>query len=500
MKFSLHPLTANAKGRNRNQKSFTMIELPILQANQVEEQQNRQAELVGSGKTVYIETYGCQMNVNDTEIVKGILHRYGYHPTEEIETADVIFLNTCSVRENAERKIYERLRHLRALKKRKEDLVIGILGCMAERLRKELFRRESIVDIVVGPDEYRKLPELVEAAFHGEKGIAVKLSRVETYDDIEPLRTDGISAWISIMRGCDKFCTFCVVPFTRGRERSRPLRSIVEETKRLWDHGVKEVTLLGQNVNSYRCPETQQDFADLLAATASAVPQMRIRYTTSHPKDMSDKLIETMAAYPNICKYIHLPVQSGSDRILQLMNRTYTVEEYLQRIEKIRTTIPNCTLSTDIIAGFPTETEEDHQATLALMEQVRYDGAYMFKYSPRERTKAWKMGDDVPEEVKLRRLQEIIELQQQISYEKNHAMLGTIEEILVEGPSRRNPEQWQGRTDGNKVTIFPHQKHIQVGQKILVKITRATSATLFGEIVNEVTEQECITEIQREQW
>jgi len=324
----------------------------------------------------------------------------------------------------------------------------------------------------------------VQAAQQGEKGIAVKLSRVETYDDIEPLRTEGISAWISIMRGCDKFCTFCVVPFTRGRERSRPLRSIVTEVQRLWDQGFKEVTLLGQNVNSYRCPDTQQDFADLLAAVARAVPAMRIRYTTSHPKDMSDKLIETMAAYDNICKYIHLPVQSGSDRILALMNRTYTAEQYLERIEKIRSIIPHCTLSTDIIAGFPTETEEDHQATLDLMKQVRYDGAYMFKYSPRERTKAWKMGDDVPEDVKLRRLQEIIELQNAISYEKNQELIGSVEEILVEGPSKRNPEEWQGRTDGNKVTIFPYDQNLQPGDRIFVRIVRATSATLFGERVD----------------
>jgi len=464
-----------------------MIELPIV--TQPAEAVAHEAELQGEEtvsqeRRLYIETYGCQMNVNDSEIVKGILRRYGFRPTDKIDQADVIFLNTCSVRENAERKIFERLRHLRHFKRKKEDLVIGILGCMAERLRKDLVQKEPIVDLVVGPDEYRKLPTLVQAAQQGEKGIAVKLSRVETYDDIEPLRTEGISAWISIMRGCDKFCTFCVVPFTRGRERSRPLRSIVTEVQRLWDQGFKEVTLLGQNVNSYRCPDTQQDFADLLAAVARAVPAMRIRYTTSHPKDMSDKLIETMAAYDNICKYIHLPVQSGSDRILALMNRTYTAEQYLERIEKIRSIIPHCTLSTDIIAGFPTETEEDHQATLDLMKQVRYDGAYMFKYSPRERTKAWKMGDDVPEDVKLRRLQEIIELQNAISYEKNQELIGSVEEILVEGPSKRNPEEWQGRTDGNKVTIFPYDQNLQPGDRIFVRIVRATSATLFGERVD----------------
>lgn len=311
---------------------------------------------------------------------------------------------------------------------------------------------------------------------------------METYDDIEPLRTQGISAWVSIMRGCDKFCTFCIVPFTRGRERSRPLRSIVSELCRLWEQGFKEVTLLGQNVNSYRDPVTGADFADLLAACAEAVPQMRIRYLTSHPRDMSDKLIDTMAAYDNICKYIHLPVQSGSNRILQLMNRGYTVEQYLERIERIRSVMPDCALSTDIIAGFCTETEEDHRATLELLRTVRYDGAYMFKYSPREGTKAWKWGDDVPEEVKIRRLNEIIALQQQISYEINqHKELGRIHEVLVEGPSKRNPEQWQGRTDTNKVVIFPRTPECRVGALLRVRIHAATSATLFGEVLEEVS-------------
>ncbi len=459
-----------------------MLELPVISSPETSTPRPR-----SGARQVYIETYGCQMNLNDSEIVLGILHANGYGVAEHPEEADVILLNTCAVREHAEQRVLERLNHLKFYKRRKPELVIGILGCMAERLRSRLLNRKQLVELVVGPDEYRKLPQLLEQAFAGEQGIAVRLSRVETYDDIEPLRTEGISAWISIMRGCDKFCTFCIVPFTRGRERSRPLNSIVAEVQRLWARGFREVTLLGQNVNSYRDPTTGADFADLLAACAQSAPLMRIRYLTSHPRDMSDKLIDTMAAYPNICKYIHLPVQSGSNRILALMNRGYTVEQYLERIERIRSVMPNCALSTDIIAGFCTETEEDHQATLELLRTVRYDGAYMFKYSPREGTKAWKWGDDVPEEVKLRRLNEIIALQQQISYEINQQReIGQVHEVLVEGPSKRNPEQWQGRTDTNKMVIFPKHPSFGVGSLILVRITAATSATLFGEVVRGI--------------
>ena len=362
---------------------------------------------------VYIETYGCQMNLSDTEIVSSIIAKSGMKLIEKPDEADVILLNTCSVRDNAERKIHERLIHLKQYKKKNKELVVGILGCMAERMRNKLIEEKKIIDLVVGPDEYRKVPTLIENAFSGDKGIAVKLSRVETYDDIEPLRTEGISAWVSIMRGCDKFCTYCVVPFTRGRERSRPLNSIVNELKKLYDDGFREVTLLGQNVNK----EGNYDFPDLLRVCAKAVPNMRIRYTTSHPYDMSDKLIETMAEYSNICKYIHLPVQSGSDRILKLMNRNYSVEHYIGRIQKIREIMPECSLSTDIIAGFPTETEEEHKQTLDLMREIRYDGAYMFKYSARDNTKAYAMTDDVPDDVKTRRLQEIIDLLNNISRE-----------------------------------------------------------------------------------
>jgi tRNA-2-methylthio-N6-dimethylallyladenosine synthase len=424
------------------------------------------------------------MNVNDSEIVLGVLNASGFVPTDGPDDADVILLNTCAIRDNAERRIHERLFHLQHNKKTNSDLVVGVLGCMAERLRTKLLETQ-LVDIVVGPDEYRRVPELVAEAMGGDRGIAVKLSRVETYDDIVPLRTEGISAWISIMRGCDKFCTFCVVPFTRGRERSRPLASVVDEAKQLWDKGFKEITLLGQNVNSYRDDVSGYDFADLLAATARAVPTMRIRYTTSHPQDMSDKLIDTMAEWDNICKYIHLPVQSGSNRILEVMNRTYTVEHYLGRIRRIKQAMPNCAMSTDIIAGFCTETEDDHQRTLDVMREVRYEGAYMFAYSPRENTKAWKMGDDVPDDVKNRRLSEIIELQRGVSAELNQTEPGVVHPVLVEGPSKRNAAQWKGRTDTNKTVVFTHDgtRGYIVGDTVQVKIDRANSATLFGELV-----------------
>lgn len=434
------------------------------------------------GGTVFIETYGCQMNVADTEIVLSVLQRDGYAPSDRLEDADVVLLNTCSIRDNAEQRIHNRLEHISHFKKANPALVVGILGCMAERLRKDLMSEDSVVDLVVGPDEYRSLPRLVGEARHGEKGLAVKLSRVETYDDIMPLRTEGISAWLSVMRGCDKFCTYCVVPFTRGRERSRSLETVVEEMSYLRDHGFREVTLLGQNVNSYL--SEGRDFADLLAACAAVDPGIRIRYTTSHPQDMSDKLIDTMAAWENICNYIHLPFQSGSNRILELMNRTYTAEHYLERIERIRTVMPDAALSTDVIAGFPTETEEDHRATLDLLREVGYDGAYMFKYSPRERTRAWSMGDDVPEEVKSRRLEEIIALQNGIAADRNAEREGSVMEVLVEGPSKRDPAEWKGRARENHVVIFPHVDQ-QIGEYIQTRIDRSTSATLFGYEVDE---------------
>ncbi|MBI5808110.1 MAG: tRNA (N6-isopentenyl adenosine(37)-C2)-methylthiotransferase MiaB [Ignavibacteriales bacterium] len=428
---------------------------------------------------VYIETYGCQMNFADSELVMGILKSKGFELAKNIDEANVILLNTCSIRDNAEQKIHSRLDHLKGVKKNNPTAVIGILGCMAERLRKNLIEEKKIVDLVVGPDEYRRLPEFIDLAYGGEKGIGVKLSRTETYDDIIPFREDGLSAWISVMRGCDKFCTYCVVPFTRGRERSRALDSIVDEVKNLESRGFKEVTLLGQNVNSYFYEE--KDFADLLAASAKAAPSMRIRFTTSHPQDLSDKLLYTIAENENICNYIHLPVQSGSNRILELMNRTYTIEHYLNLIDKARKIIPNVSFSTDIIAGFPTETDEDHNATLEVMRAVRYDGAYMFKYSPREGTKAYQMNDDVPDEIKTKRLNEIIDLQQKISWEINQSLIGQEETILIESLSKKSEDFYSGRTDSNKICIVPKSEIFSIGDYVRVKINRATSATLFGE-------------------
>lgn len=431
---------------------------------------------------VYIETYGCQMNVADTEIVLGILKKNNYEVVDNPDNADVVLLNTCSIRDNAEQRIYGRLGNFKNLKNSKPELVVGILGCMAERLRKDLIDEKKIVDLVVGPDEYRRIPELLEVAFAGEKGIGVRLSRTETYDDIIPYREDGLQAWISVMRGCDKFCTFCVVPFTRGRERSRSLDSIVDEIKILSGRGFKEVTLLGQNVNSYM--DGANDFADLLAAAALVNRSIRIRFTTSHPQDLSDKLLYTIAEHSNVCKYIHLPVQSGSNRILELMNRTYTVEHYLNLIDKARKIIPAVSFSTDIISGFPTETDYDHQMTLDVMKQVQFDGAYMFKYSPREGTKAFQMKDDVSEQTKTKRLQEIIELQGKISFDINQKIVGQEEVVLVEGFSRKSENFFAGRTDSNKVAIIPANNKIKVGDYIRTKITKATQSTLFADFIS----------------
>lgn len=431
---------------------------------------------------VYIETYGCQMNVADTEIVLGILKKNNFEVVENPENADVVLLNTCSIRDNAEQRIYGRLGNFKNLKNSKPELVVGILGCMAERLRKDLIDEKKIVDLVVGPDEYRRIPELLEVAFAGEKGIGVRLSRTETYDDIIPYREDGLQAWISVMRGCDKFCTFCVVPFTRGRERSRSLDSVVDEIKNLSERGFKEVTLLGQNVNSYM--DGANDFADLLAAAALVNRSIRIRFTTSHPQDLSDKLLYTIAEHSNICKYIHLPVQSGSNRILELMNRTYTVEHYLNLIDKARKIIPAVSFSTDIISGFPSETDYDHHRTLDVMRQVRFDGAYMFQYSPREGTKAFQMNDDVSEQIKIKRLQEIIELQGKIAFEINQKIVGHEETVLIEGFSRKSKNFFAGRTDSNKVTIIPANDKIKVGDYVRTVITKATQATLFADFIS----------------
>lgn len=430
------------------------------------------------GRKVYVETYGCQMNLADTEIVLGILNKSGYSPTQAMDEADLVLLNTCSVREHAEEKIHQRLAVIRKQMSDKPDLVVGVLGCMAERLRTNLVDRHK-VDIVVGPDEYRKLPDLVDGAFAGSRGIGVRLSRSETYDDITPFRAEGISAWLSVMRGCDKFCTFCIVPFTRGRERSRSLSSVVKEVEQLVSQGFREITLLGQNVNSYS--DHGSDFADLLSAVAEVDPALRVRFTTSHPQDLSDKLIDAIAGHDNLCKYIHLPVQSGSSRVLQAMNRTYDRKHYLSLVGRIRSVMPGVALSTDIISGFPTENEEEHRETQSLMEEVRYDGAYMFKYSPREGTPAFRLGDDVPEEIKARRLSEIIALQQRISNEVNQSLVGQTMKVMVDGPSKKSELQLSGRTDTNKTVIFAAGAY-KPGDIVTVKVVKATSATLFGEI------------------
>ena len=433
-------------------------------------------------KKVYIETYGCQMNLADSEVVGSLLHDDGYEFTKSLDDADVALVNTCSIRDHAEQRVVSRLGEFKRYKSGNPEMVIGVLGCMAERLRTKLLDQLKLVDLVVGPDEYRKLPGLLEAAFEGEKGIAVKLSRVENYDDIMPLRTDGVSAWVSVMRGCDKFCTFCVVPYTRGRERSRTLHGVVQEVEKLAGRGFREVTLLGQNVNSYR--DGDLDFADLLMSVAHIDPKLRVRFTTSHPQDMSDKLINSIAEYENICAYIHLPVQSGSDRILTLMNRTYTIDHYMKLVDKIKSTIPGVALSTDIIAGFPTENDEDHRKTLDVIREVRYDGAFMFKYSPRENTKAWNMGDDVPDDVKTQRLNEIIHLQRSISLDINKQMIGKHVEVLVEGTSKKSDTEFMGRTDTNKTVIVPEGDY-KPGDYITVKIHDANAATLFGHVVTQ---------------
>jgi len=438
-----------------------------------------------SEKKVYFETYGCQMNLNDTEIAGGILKESGYEITEDINKANVILLNTCSVRDNAEQKILHRLEHLKGFKRKTNSkLIVGIMGCMAERLGEKLIGLENLVRLVIGPDEYRSLPNLLDQALNNSPGIAIELSTTETYSDIVPLRTDGLSAWLSIMRGCNNFCSYCIVPYTRGRERSKPVKSIIEDLIRLDKRGIKEVTLLGQNVNSYYDKEAEIRFPKLLAQAAEAVPNMRIRFVTSHPYDISDEMIDTMAKYDNICEYLHLPIQSGSDRILKLMNRKYTVAHYLERISKIREAMPDIALSTDLISGFPSETEEDHQGTLELLKTVQYDGAYMFNYSPRSGTKSFEMEDDVDFETKRRRLNEIIHLQNDIARKKNKKEVGRVHEVLIDGPSKKKESEWQGRTKTNKVVIFNNESgQYKQGDIITVRITKATSATLFGDLI-----------------
>lgn len=436
-------------------------------------------------KKLFIETYGCQMNVADTEVVASIMEMDGYRLTDNDRDADAIFVNTCSIRDNAEQRVVQRLEYFNALKrKRKEPLIVGVLGCMAERAKSDLIDDHN-VDLVVGPDAYLDLPNLVGAAERGEKAINIQLSKTETYKDVIPLKLNGsnISGYISIMRGCDKFCTYCIVPFTRGRERSREPESILNELRVMREKGFREVTLLGQNVNSYRFMDSDRkiDFPALLAMVAEAAPEMRIRFTTSHPRDMTNETLETIAKYKNLCNYIHLPVQSGSSRMMKLMNRRYDREWYMDRIAAIKRIIPGCGLSTDIMCGFHSETEEDHQETLSMMREVGFDSAFMFKYSERPGTYAAKrLEDNVPEEVKSRRLQEIIDLQMELSRQSNEKDMGKEFEVLTEGFSKRSREQLFGRTDQNKVVIFDKKKH-RIGEFVKVKITGFTPATLLGE-------------------
>lgn len=445
---------------------------------------------VNKPSKVYIETYGCQMNVNDSEVVASILQANGYGLTENIEDADVILVNTCSIRENAETRVWGRLEVFRQAKKSNPSVLVGVIGCMAERLKEKLIEEQKTVDLVVGPDAYRELPVLLRAAEGGQKGINVLLSREETYADISPVRLDknGVSAFVSIMRGCNNMCSYCVVPYVRGTERSRDPQTIVREVKELVDAGYREVTLLGQNVNSYNWLDKNGErtsFADLLEMVAKVDSNLRVRFSTSHPKDISDEVIYTMAMYENICNHIHLPVQSGSTRILELMNRGYTREYYMKRIEAIRHILPDCSISTDIITGFCTETELDHDQTLQLMQWVGYDFAFMFKYSERPNTKAArKLADDVPEDVKTQRLTQIIELQGKLSEESKQKDIGRSYEVLIEGESKKSSDHFFGRTSQNKVVVFPRGNY-RIGDYAYVRITDCTQATLLGEIIEE---------------
>ena len=439
------------------------------------------------GKKLFIETYGCQMNVADSEVIASVMQMAGYTPASTLDEADAVFMNTCSIRDNAEQKIWNRLDYFHALKKKRPRLIVGVVGCMAERVKEELIEHHG-VDLVAGPDAYLSLPDLIAQVEAGQKAINVELSTTETYRDVVPARICGnhISGFVSIMRGCNNFCTYCIVPYTRGRERSRDVESILREVADLRQKGYKEVTLLGQNVNSYRFTRpdgTVVTFPQLLRTVAQAAPDMRIRFTTSHPKDMSDDTLHVIAQEPNVCRHIHLPVQSGSSRILKLMNRKYDREWYLERVAAIRRIIPDCGLSTDIFSGFHSETEEDHQQSLSLMEECAYDSAFMFKYSERPGTFASKhLPDDVPEEVKVRRLEEIIALQNRLSAESNARCVGRVYEVLAEGTSKRSRDQLFGRTEQNRVVVFDRGTH-RVGDLVRVRITEATSATLKGEEV-----------------
>lgn len=460
-----------------------------------------ETEDTGKERKVYIESYGCQMNFADSEIVSSIMKKEGFDTTSDFSDADVVFLNTCSIREKAEQTVRKRLSQFNKVKKSRPEMMIGVLGCMAERLKDKLLEEEKIVDLVVGPDAYRDLPNLVQTVDNGQKAVNTFLSREETYADISPVRlnSNGVTAFISIMRGCDNMCSFCVVPFTRGRERSRDPHSIVAEAQDLFDKGYKEVTLLGQNVDSYKWSEEINNkarleksdvteiinFANLLEMVAKVSPELRVRFSTSHPKDITDEVLHTMNKYDNICNYIHLPAQSGNSRVLELMNRTYTREWYMERVDAIRRIIgEDCGISSDMIAGFCTETEEEHKETLTLMDYVKYDFSYMFFYSERPGTlAAKKFEDDIPLEVKKRRLSEIIAKQQEHAFARNKRDIGKVHRVLIEGFSKRSDEDLQGRNTANKVVIFP-KKHYQKGQYVDVLVDDCSPATLFGKIVD----------------
>ncbi|HRO75227.1 MAG TPA: tRNA (N6-isopentenyl adenosine(37)-C2)-methylthiotransferase MiaB [Crocinitomicaceae bacterium] len=477
-----------------NEKELNAVKL----ASQDEELQGTALKLDipvdNPSKKIYIESYGCQMNFSDSEVVASIMAKNGYATTDQLEEADVIFMNTCAIRDNAEQRVRNRLGNFNKMKRENPDLVVGMLGCMAERLKKNLLEEEKLVDLIAGPDAYRSLPTMVEEVGTGQKAVNVLLSREETYADISPIRLDkgGISAFVSITRGCDNMCSFCVVPFTRGRERSRDPRSIIQECQDIFDKGYREVTLLGQNVDSYRWNMTSKgeikdpsretmDFAQLMEAVAKVNPDLRIRFSTSHPKDMSDEFLEVMAKYDNICKYIHLPVQSGNTEILDKMNRGYTREWYLDRIKAIRRIVKDVAISTDIIVGFCGETEEQHQDTVSLMKEVGYEFAYMFEYSERPKTLAErKYEDDVPKEVKNKRITEIINLQQELSLAANKRQIGQIQEVLVEGNSKRSDEEFAGRNTYNNKVIFPKVDGVKAGDYVFVKIENCSSATLMG--------------------
>ena len=474
-----------------------MEEKQILEGRQGEVLDSKRSEVSSASKKLYIESYGCQMNFSDSEVVASIMSKKGYNTTRNIDDADVVLINTCSIRDNAEKRVRNRLTEFKKKKSDNPDMVVGILGCMAERLKKSLLEQEKLVDLVAGPDAYRDLPNLIDEVGTGQRAVNVLLSRDETYADISPVRLDkgGVSAFVTIMRGCDNMCSFCVVPFTRGRERSRDPQTIVQECTELFNNGYREVTLLGQNVDSYRWNITNKgeikdpnlptvNFAQLMEMVAKVSPELRVRFSTSHPKDMTDDVLHAMAKYENLCNYIHLPVQSGNSDVLKRMNRGYSREWYLQRIEAIHKIIPDCAISTDVISGFCGETEAEHNDTLSLMDAVKYDFAYMFKYSERPKTLAErKFEDDIPDEVKSKRLSEIIDKQLKFSLASNQKRIGLVEKVLIEGESKRSNEHMCGRTSRNSMVVFP-KGNGKKGQYVNVKITDCTSATLIGKEIN----------------